>query len=267
MPARAGRAAVAVSRRLIEADGACSIILGGLFSILSCERTVPISPDACPPRCAAPSSCYLGEGVDNLVEIVRPPASSGAPDFHLLVDASEVAAIAVSDLPVANEPTCNRADALSGSNHPVNCLTWPEAVEFCEKRGMRLPTEQEWAWIASPTSASAKNPWPSPNDACDYSVLAFEEGLGCGTGTTWPTASKHRDVTADGVFDMAGNVAEWTQTKSGDSVVVCGGSFKSTPEEGGIFARQRLRPDSRLPEVGFRCVSTVDVANERKDCR
>ena len=33
-------------------------------------------------------------------------------------------------------------------DHPINCVTWPQANGFCEAQGERLPSEAEWEYAA-----------------------------------------------------------------------------------------------------------------------
>jgi formylglycine-generating enzyme required for sulfatase activity len=66
-------------------------------------------------------------------------------------------------------------------------------------------------------------------------------------------------VTPAGVHDLAGNVAEWVETR--DVVaggVVRGGSYETDlATELRTWARKEVRAASALPNVGFRCVHDV----------
>ena len=32
--------------------------------------------------------------------------------------------------------------------HPINCVDWSQAANYCQAQGKRLPTEEEWEWAA-----------------------------------------------------------------------------------------------------------------------
>lgn len=62
-----------------------------------------------------------------------------------------------------------------------------------------------------------------------------------------------------GFYDLAGNAAEWSSDVEGEDRVICGGSWKSqTREEMLINTVQKLPPDTRSKEVGFRLL--LDLA-------
>ena len=33
-------------------------------------------------------------------------------------------------------------------DHPINCVSWVDAVTFADRLGMRLPSEAEWEYAA-----------------------------------------------------------------------------------------------------------------------
>ncbi len=213
------------------------------------------------------------------------------------IDETEVT---VMDYAVCVESeSCGSPDAGAGCNwsvdgrgeYPINCVTWFQAQEYCRWAGdgmKRLPTEAEWEKAARGTDAR-KYPWGDLEEpACDRAVVedASQGGAGCGTGGTMAVGTKPAGASPYGVQDMVGNVGEWVADWYGDSYgglngrdpegpiegvlrVWRGGSWALSPvvedHEASSFRsakRESADPDSRSPELGFRCVRTTPVVQE-----
>jgi len=174
------------------------------------------------------------------------------------------------------------------AEHPVNCVTWFQAEEYCRwvDDGMkRLPTEAEWEKAARSTDAR-KYPWGDiEGPTCEYAVIEDPSGgrAGCGTGGTMTVGAKPAGASPYGVQDMVGNVGEWVGDWYGDSYgglsggnptgpregtvrVWRGGSWASSPALGELNGsplraakRESSAPDLKSAEVGFRCVRTTLV--------
>ena len=80
-----------------------------------------------------------------------------------------------------------------------------------------------------------------------------------GKGKLEDVTTRKKDVSALGLFDMAGNAAEWTATKSGDNYVVRGGSADKTSEPRNTRTSRRsfLDPNTKSNFLGFRCAKDV----------
>ena len=113
--------------------------------------------------------------------------------------------------PASDHDGCNWG--LAGfEQHPVNCVTWYQASQFCEWFGGRLLTEAEWEFAARSGGDSRDFPWGMDKPSCAFAVMTDAAGVsGCGNGRTWPVCSKPEGRTDQGLCDMAGNVYEWVE--------------------------------------------------------
>jgi formylglycine-generating enzyme required for sulfatase activity len=143
---------------------------------------------------------------------------------------------------------------------PVVMVNWIDAEAYARWSGKRLLSEYEWEVAAAGTSARA---WPW-GDAWDPKAANTHEA---GTGASADVGSYLGDVSAYGVYDMAGNVSEWTMDSyrlylgnaskgpeyNEQFKVMRGSSFLGSKD----FARCRFRgrlPDTfRSMDMGFRC--------------
>ena len=89
------------------------------------------------------------------------------------------------------------------ADHPLPESTWRGAVAFCAWRGARLPTEAEWE-AAARGREGRSHPWGETPPTPELAVF------GRGRGATDPVGSHPLGATPQGVFDLAGNQAEWT---------------------------------------------------------
>ena len=91
------------------------------------------------------------------------------------------------------------------TDHPVSESTWHGAVAFCAWRDARLPTEAEWE-AAARGEQGRTYPWGEAPPTPEHAVF------GRGRGQTDPVGSHPKGATPEGVFDLAGNEAEWTSS-------------------------------------------------------
>ncbi len=185
------------------------------------------------------------------------------------------------DLPSSDIPgrRLNGDDSL-----PVVAMTWSEAKTFCEWGGGRLPTEAEWEYAARAGTTGARygNPdeiaWYGENsgkqridvaallntDAKSYTLKLFENGNG-------PKSVGLKKANAWGLFDMLGNVWQWTadwysenyQESQGTPDLqgpvrgtlrsMRGGSWNESPWVVRVSSRNKTVPGNRS-SIGFRCV-------------
>jgi len=196
-------------------------------------------------------------------------------------------------------------------NYPVVGISWKQATAFCEWRSMylnsyleskkrmsesdfRLPTEAEWEFAARGGRSQVPYPWGGPylRNKKGCLLANFKPGRG-----NYPEDGGFYTVRADaywpndfGLYNMAGNVAEWTSslyyegaynfqhdmnpdirfTASDNEAprmkrkVVRGGSWK----DAGYFLQTSSRnyeyQDTTKSYIGFRCVIDLPPVPTKK---
>jgi hypothetical protein len=159
-----------------------------------------------------------------------------------------------------------RQPGWSGPRHPVVNVTWSEAAAFCTSLGGRLPTEAEWEYAAR--GGRSEFAWPTGETFVRDAVNA----VAIGGRDKWGAAAPVRSFPAGafGLFDMAGNVWEWTADwyrgpatwegardtpdSGGGLKAIRGGSWDSTAPNLRVTRRLGLSAAGRYNlYVGFRC--------------
>jgi formylglycine-generating enzyme required for sulfatase activity len=144
----------------------------------------------------------------------------------------------------------------------ASAMTRGEAAAFCEARGGRLPTEDEWmVAAASSVNPPRRYPWGDTGAVCRRAAWGLLAGP-CAHGADGPdTVGAHPDGDSPlGVHDLAGNVAEWVSVDTGPAGAGYGYGFAkggswatSLASDLRIWARLTLDPEARDPRVGVRC--------------
>jgi len=147
--------------------------------------------------------------------------------------------------------TCNHGVGDHG-NHPINCVDWGQAGTYCEAQGKRLPTEEEWEWAARGEANGSTYPWGGAEPEFQLCWSGVTQLAG-----TCPVGSHPSGDTRDGIHDLAGNVSEWTASRSaagGALRVLRGGAWnsKDAARETAGF-RYAYTPAHRSSALGFRC--------------
>lgn len=88
-------------------------------------------------------------------------------------------------------------------SHPVVNVSWNDAANFCAWEGKRLPKEKEWEKAARSTDARIF-PWGNEFDEEKANTPQY------GLNDTMPVGSFENGTSPYGIYDMAGNVWEWT---------------------------------------------------------
>ena len=180
-----------------------------------------------------------------------------------------------------------------GADHPVECVSWDDCQAFLEKLNahpaarasglvFRLPTEEEWETACR---AGSTNDYCRLADGTEITeatlgrVAWYNENLSTRPRwlsrfldfaerlvdrvreVDWSETLSHKPVgrkepNAWGLYDLHGNVWEWTETADGERRVDRGGGWLGSA--GGCESSYRLvsSPSSRIGSLGFRlCAS------------
>jgi formylglycine-generating enzyme required for sulfatase activity len=174
-------------------------------------------------------------------------------------------------------PVCRIAwDAASGecvvtpgfTEHPVCAVTWSGADAYARAVKRRLPTEAEWE-----RAARGPQGWRYPwgNEWAPRRTNTRESG----PGQPVPVGSIAGDRSAEGVWDLAGNVSEWVfdpwdeamyQSSPTRNPVAAGSRYRSLVRGGAwCLTEWDCRATSRRSQIdsaarrysGFRCAETA----------
>lgn len=146
---------------------------------------------------------------------------------------------------------------------PVVSISWEEAAAYAKFVGKRLPTEAEWEKAARGTDGR-QFPWGNN----------FDRTFANNGDHLVPIMSYPAGVSPFGVYDMAGNAAEWVnghyeayprtealprdvpdrrEVFKGGRRIYRGGSWNTFPKYLRCPNRESTTPGKRWAYVGFRC--------------
>ena len=158
---------------------------------------------------------------------------------------------------MGNNPNYNQGYfAECGVNCPVENVSWDDAQQFIGKlnartgKAYRLPTEQEWEYACL---ANQKTEYCGGNDLEAVGWNMYNSG-------NKTHQAKGKQANAFGLYDMSGNVWEWTDSCwEGDCArrVVRGGSWNESPQFVRAAFRSRGATAYRVFYYGFRLARTA----------
>lgn len=172
-------------------------------------------------------------------------------------------------------------------NRPVINITYTDALKYClwlsKRTGKKysLPSEAQWEYAARAGAVTLFSNGNKPELLCktgniaDISASSSKphwQVTSCSDGVTYTAAVGQYAPNAFGIYDMHGNVWEWTRdcyTPSYNGApengipgteeqcrnrVIRGGSFQQPAQNARLSNREALAVDSKNRQVGFRLV-------------
>ena len=162
-----------------------------------------------------------------------------------------------------------KSDTLLGENKkensPITQVSWFAAKEYCECQGKRLPTVDEWEYVAM---ANKKMPDARKQKEYNAFILSWYEKPKTFNQTIGSTFKNYWEV-----YDLHGLVWEWTSDFN--SVLITGESRKDVDTDSNLFCgsaainatdlmnyaafmryaiRGSLKAKYTMKNLGFRCV-------------
>lgn len=159
---------------------------------------------------------------------------------------------------------------------PVIGVIWQEAVKYTQflsaqtGSSYRLLTEAEWEYAARAGTAGRFHNGGEEKDLCDIANLSFPPESYCKDGYAGAAPVGKFKPNAFDLFDMHGNVAEWTldcyepdysnapmdgssrKSCSTTDRVIRGGSFRRPPAEARSASRDHAPAVTQSDSIGFR---------------
>jgi formylglycine-generating enzyme required for sulfatase activity len=167
----------------------------------------------------------------------------------------------------------NKHRAFQMGNHPVTQVTWYDAAAFAEWMGCRLPTEAEWEYAAR---ANTTTPFYTGDclttDQANFNGEEPYTNCEKGDNRDKPLPVGSFPPNAFGLYDMHGNIWEWTSDwygeydlkdtlnpkgpETGKNKVIRGGGWREPAWECRSAYRSSVYPGNKGAGMSFRIVKS-----------
>ena len=154
---------------------------------------------------------------------------------------------AVAALPPVKQELKPNPSRFKGANRPIECVSWHDAVEFCNRlsnhtqRPYRLPSEAEWEYACR---AGTTTPFHF-GETITTDLANYNGNYTYGNGVKGSYRAETTEVGSFeianqfGLYDMHGNVWEWCQDDWHDN-------YEGAPTDGSAYISNDTKSDKLL---------------------
>lgn len=166
----------------------------------------------------------------------------------------------VSNTPVTEQQWLSHFGQISESTLPITKVSYEEAFEFAtstkgpEGQACRLLTSEEWEYACRAGTDTVFH-YGDSIDKSQANFLYSEEPEKI--GPDGPTPVKSYPPNGYGLYDMHGNVCEWTSTHSQTGRIIRGGAWDYLPRLLRSSWWASLQPQTKRDNLGFRIAVEV----------